>query len=120
LQVVQVWDASANTYKPVTEEQAGAINEDASLLPALITAGAARVYLRAPDLDAAKLIMGYVMGKHASATEQRMIAQVEELREHHQLLGRIIRDVLTAGQRARVAAELERVGVVDQGAEPAV
>lgn len=117
--VVLVYDARQRKHIEPTPEQAQALREDESLLPALVETGQARVYLKSPDVTAIKLLMGYVMGQVPTPTEVTLRDELLQAREDHALLARALREYVPAQYLAPVSAELRRIAGHHGEEEPA-
>lgn len=108
LRLFQVIDV-AGLYGPPTDAQARQLLAEPGLADALLATGVARVYLREPDLAAARAVQDRVMGKVPTVVELHLRREVEQLRADHATLVRVIREHVPDDYLQPLLAELERI-----------
>jgi hypothetical protein len=83
--------------------------EDPAYLDALLQAGAARVYVREPDLDAIRVLHDRVMGKVPSIMELQVKRTTEQVQADHATIARVIQEHVPSEYLGPVITELERI-----------
>lgn len=85
------------------------LTEDPAYLASLFEAGAARVYVQEPDLDAIKVLHDRVMGKVPTMIEMQVKKSAEQIQMDHATLARVIQEHVPSEYLDPVIAELERI-----------